>query len=390
MRSGWRGIRWLGVLAGVCVGGCGGGGGGAPTPPPVANATFRAGPQPRVFAGHRPVALLVADFDEDGVPDLAVGNHLGDTVSILAGDGDGTFTPRDLLDLPTNSGVFDLATADVNGDTHLDLVTANSFLSLVSVFLGVGDGTFTAAPGVSFPLMGAVHGVALAEVTGDLHVDLIATGAVGNRVTICAGNGAGAFGQVGDVPLALGARRVVVGRIDGDALLDLAIASFDGSALNVLLGQGNGFFVHAPGSPIAVGARPWDPKLVDLDDDGDLDVATPADQGGVVGILLGNGNGTFAAAASPAVGAMPIGSAVGDVNGDAIPDLAVASFTGASVAILLGNGSGGFVPGPTPTIAVGGAPFAMALADLDLDGVLDLVVANEDDDDVSVLLGNAD
>ena len=112
------------------------------------------------------------------------------------------------------------------------------------------------------------------------------------------------------------------------------------------------------------------------------------EQSGTVSVLLGNGDGTFQAQQTFATGYAPVSLALGDVNGDGKPDLAVANDYSGTVSVLLGNGDGTFQGQTQQTFATGGSPESVALADLTGDGKSDLVVANDADNNVSVLLGN--
>lgn len=296
-----------------------------------------------------------------------------------------------MLALPTGSGLFDLRAGRINGDSHVDLVTANSFTNTVNVFLGDGDGTFTAAPTVTVNAGTKIHGVALADFDDDGNLDLAASALTTNQVSVFLGAGDGTFAFASAFTVGTGARQVVAADFDEDGLPDLATASFDAGTVSIHLGNGDGSFVAAVGSPVGVGLRPWNLAVADFDRDGHLDLASPGDQVNAVRILLGTGDGTFTPATPSgfAVGASPYGIASGDLNGDGSPDLAVANFVDATVSIALGDGTGAFAPAPTPTMPTGLQPYAVALADLDRDGILDLLVANEDDSTVSVFLGNA-
>jgi hypothetical protein len=150
-------------------------------------------------------------------------------------------------------------------------------------------------------------------------------------------------------------------------------------------------FRPATGAPINIGGRPNDIAVADWNKDGKLDVVTCND-GDTVTVLLGDGRGGFTPAPSSPIKAAAHLIAVGDVNKDRNPDLALTHHDSFGVVVLLGAGDGRFAPAP-------GSPFAahqgtkahnhgLALSDLNRDGTLDITTSNQDDNSVSVLLGN--
>jgi hypothetical protein len=346
-------------------------------------------------AGGNPASVAVGDFNGDGILDLAVADS-GATptyqhyVTILLGNGDGTFTPA--AETPYTGGYpSSIAAADFNGDGILDLAVADYVFDTLTILLGNGDGTFT--PTVVSPATGnGPDSVAVGDFNGDGIPDLAVSNDYSNTVTILLGNGDGTFTATavspvtGNVPTS-----VAVGDFNGDGKADLAVANYEDGTVTILLGNGDGTFTATAVSP-ATGTEPFSVAVADFKGDGkaDLAVANRNDgNAGTVTILLGNGDGTFtAAAASPATGNGPKSVAVGDFNGDGIPDLAVANYNGGNagtVTILLGNGDGTFTAaGVSP--ATGNGPDFVAVGDFNGGGVSDLAIANYTDNTATVLL----
>jgi hypothetical protein len=153
----------------------------------------------------------------------------------------------------------------------------------------------------------------------------------------------------------------------------------------------NPLFTLAPGFPLNIGSRPNDIAVADLNKDGRLDIVT-CNAEDTVTILLGNGRSGF----TPAPGS-PIKIAahlivVGDVNNDRNLDLALTHHDSFGVEVLLGAADGRFAPAPgSPFIAHQGTNphnHGLALSDFNSDGNLDVTTSNQDDNSVSVLLGN--
>ena len=175
---------------------------------------------------------------------------------------------------------------------------------------------------------------------------------------------------VGDSPHA-----VAVGDFNGDGVADVATASNSGNTISILLGQGNGKLGAA--RSVTVGLYPSAIVAADFNGDGKLDLAVANYGSNTVSILHGNGAGGFTLAQTVAVGAGPMSLACGDLNRDGKPDLAVSCYTGKRISVLIQNAAGSFVahtlPAPaSPSFELEG-PRAIAIADADHDGKLDIV-----------------
>ena len=138
--------------------------------------------------GDGPHALAIADFDKDNNPDIVAVNFISDNVSVLFGKGDGTFATQKRV--PTGNAPSSVVVGDFNGDRIPDAITSNSFLNDSSILLGNGDGSFRAP--VSFP-SGRLPGAVVADVTGDQVLDLVALDGGAQSVAVLRGNGDGTF-----------------------------------------------------------------------------------------------------------------------------------------------------------------------------------------------------
>jgi hypothetical protein len=315
-----------------------------------------------------------------------------------------------------------VAAADVNRDGKLDLVVGNTCANSgcpgngsVGVLLGNGDGTFAAAavydsggaPNVFEP-----EKVAIADVNGDHNPDLLVTNAGSNTVAVLLGNGDGTFQPA----VALGSggmfpESVTVADVNGDGKLDLLVGNecgdnnCDGSVA-VLLGNGDGTFQAAKAYGTG-GLYAFSVAVADVNRDGRPDVlvtpclASGCGRGGEVSVLLGNGDGTFQTAVSySSGGGDPFGLAVADVNGDGKVDLLISNLVDNTVGVLLGNGDGTFQPAVTYSSDPGSLPsvaISVGVADVNGDGKPDLLVVNQsvggdgnNGGAVALLLGNGD
>jgi hypothetical protein len=328
------------------------------------DGTFQ--PQVRTSVGlNEPyVTYLVAgDFNGDGKLDLIASSTTGQIV-LLPGNGDGTFATPVTIQV-TAQEVWFLAAGDFNGDGKLDVAVPllGTTTGSVAILLGNGDGTFQAP--VNYPMQGN-NDIVAADVNHDGILDLIGDGSV---ISVLLGNGDGTFQP--EIDTGPGMSFLVVGDFNGDGNLDAAgVASYDasgGAQLLVTLGDGKGNFHSLFTTPL-----PYDSHLLRLGDfngDGVLDLALPGPSR--VSILLGNGDGTMSASnVLPDVNG-PQSAAVADLNGDGKPDLAIGEYQQASqVDIRLGNGDGTFAFG-TP-VTLDSSPMVVVPADFNRDGKVDL------------------
>ncbi|HEY6269238.1 MAG TPA: FG-GAP-like repeat-containing protein [Candidatus Acidoferrum sp.] len=361
------------------------------------NGTFQASRSFATTGGGWDVA--VGDFNGDGIPDIVATATLAQTVDIFLGKGNGDFQPAVAYSAGLLGGeTANIAVGDFNKDGKLDIITSIGGAvaaagSSVSVLLGKGDGTFLPASLVASNQESGQ--LVVADFNGDGNPDWIAGKANGTLMTLALGNGDGTF-RAG-VNYALGAGPfVTLGDVNKDGKLDVVAVDVGSNDVRVLLGKGDGTFLPAIITPVP-GAY-YGIAVADLNGDGNQDVVVGDSTGGAprnVIVLLGKGDGTFAAPARFTTGGSGEGLILAeDFNGDGKLDIAVVNESDNTVSILLGNGDGTFqAPKITPALATDGFLGAMAAADLNGDGKLDLVVPDwvgSASGKVAILLGNGD
>ncbi len=350
-------------------------------------------------AGVEPRALAVGDLDDDGALDLATADT-GGGVSLFRGLGGGVFA--DAVSLPAGTAPAGLGLEDLDGDHALDIVVTNELSDDLSVFLGSGDGTFTAlAPARDsfdvYTLRGLGVGVfedaaghtranatvdlETADLNGDGVSDMAAVLPTFDQVAVFLGAGDGTFAvpptyPAGNMPAAL-----AIADMDGDDVLDLLIADELGGDVSILPGLGDGTFGTLQAFPTAEFARPNDVERGDFNADGIADFVVVTRVSGETYVFLGLGGGAFAA---PAIYPVANGStvAVGDVNEDGVEDLVV------TAEVFLGVGDGTFTP--AIPVSISGSVHAVEIADVDDDGTVDLVYGAYNAGLLYVLRGNGD
>jgi cell division septation protein DedD len=234
------------------------------------------------LTGHSPLSLAAADLNADGLPDLALADdNVPGAVLIFLNQGRASFAQAagSPIDPVAPSGVWSLAVGDVNLDSHLDIVTANNTADTVSVLLGDGTGSFVLAPGSPIPIgTGAAFAVSIADFDQDGLPDIAVADnhQAATGVNVLSGDGAGGFSLVSGSPFNTAhgpAFSLTTGDFNLDSRPDIATANTLGNSASVLLNTGNGFSA-APGSPFNTGAT--QPRMVisaDFDENGLLDLA---------------------------------------------------------------------------------------------------------------------
>jgi hypothetical protein len=345
--------------------------------------TFGAAAGSPFAAGTNPHSIVMVDVNRDKNVDLVTSNVGSSNVSILLGDRTGAFVAG--TPVPVGAGPHSVGTADFNRDKRPDLAVANSDADTISILLGNGAGTFTAAAPVT-----AGDGawfIAVADLNRDKNPDLAVSNVLADSVSILIGDGAGGFAAatpvlVGDTPYG-----IAVTDLNRDKNLDLAVANQFAANVSILLGDGHGGFSAASGSPVSVGSGPSWVAATDLNRDKKVDLAVANQGSDNISILLGDGVGGFASAGAPiGAGDGPTPLVAQDVNGDKRPDLVVGNVFSDNVSILLGDGQAGFTAATGSPVAVGDAPFALAVGQLNKRKRPDIATANYNSNNVTVLL----
>ena len=338
------------------------------------------------------IGLATADFNGDGKLEIAVTDDYSQTVSVYLNDGTGNFgTPvTSTFTVPGIAGFGKLVAGDVNEDGKQDLIVGPvGGLQYDVVLLGNGDGTFTEKGQITTSY--GFESALLVDINRDGHLDLISGG--NGLLYVHLGDGHGDFAQqplttYQGAYLYLG---LTVGDFNGDNVLDFVAADYLDNLLLYYPGNGDGTF--QPFSTVNVEDFPSPLSLASADftGDGKLDLLVGYDD--IAVIVVGNGDGTFQTSA-PDVLPLPITTnfsqnispivAAADMNGDGKID-AVAEDDGSdTVSVLLNDGTGNFPQTISAALDDGNA--ALKLADLNGDGLPDIVLINYKTQKISLFL----
>jgi VCBS repeat protein/HYR domain-containing protein len=349
--------------------------------PAAAQAASFSAPTSFPTGGIRPGSVAVADFNGDGIKDLAVANGNSKNVGLLLGNGTGGFgTPTKLT---TGDAPISVAADDLDGNGSADIAVANRLTGDVSVFLNNGTGGFSA--GARYLAGNQPFGIAIGDVDGDHVNDLVVANRVSDSISVLINDGDGVFGHPTDYPAGDGPFALAVGDLDHDGDRDVVVAAFEGDQVMVLRNAGGGVF----GAPdiYTAGNGPQGIALGDLREDTHTDIAAANFFSDSASVLFGNGSGLFSAQLPLGGGDGPKSIALGDVDGDGHLDLAIAASETDTVSILPGDGQGGF--GAFQPFAAGDNPSSIVVAELNGGGLPEVVVADAFGEVVSVLLNQS-
>ncbi|WP_224240316.1 beta strand repeat-containing protein [Hyalangium gracile] len=338
-----------------------------------------------------PRGMVVGDFDADGQQDVMVSNFSDATLILLKGLGNGRFSIGPVT--ATGTAAVGLVGGDVDGDGKPDLVGPITADNRVFVLRSKGSGVPGAALHPVQTGTGAVsaRGVTVVDMNKDGKLDVLTANRSSNKVSLLLGDGTGSFLLSPSSPtVGTSPSFIAAGDVDRDGNMDAVVTNNNTStpSLSVLLGDGNGGLTKVA-TDLSNSAVPRSVSLADFNGDGALDLLT---SGSAVYLRLNNGSGGFLASTAFTVGGTSQYAVVADFNQDGRPDVASANASsGSTVGVLLGNGAGGLVT-PAKVQGLGGNGVALAAADFDRDGKVDLAVTTSAATgyEVKVLKGRGD
>lgn len=328
-----------------------------------------------------PTKLIGSDVDASGTTDLVFINGSTNTLTVLLNQGGATFDAGTSYDV--GAGPVDVRAIDIDRDGKLDLVTVNQTGQSLTILENLGEGRF--GTGLTLGTIGAPIAVLDVDVDSDSRVDLLVAHREERLIEVFRGMEDGSFEGGVLVPMAGGPKSLAAVDISGDGRLDVVTANGDSNSISLLISDGASGF----GSPItlSVGENPSSVIAVDVDNDGRDDIVTANTHSpfnfGSVSVLPNDGTGVLLPGPALPVGGDPSSVTVADLNGDGINDIITANSMSDDVSVLHG-GLVGYAP--QVVHAVGENPVHVITADLNNDGIPDIVTANRDGNTLSLLL----
>jgi hypothetical protein len=400
-------------------------------------------PRVNYIVDKKPSGLLLDDFNSDGWPDIATSNRVGNDVSILLNKGDGRFKnsvnyslierasagrnmrtgdidgdgDKDIVSLcsvnntlqilrSNGDGTFkpfeeytaghspeDLVLEDFDEDGDLDVATANLFDGSISLVENNGDGVYTTSE--FYRVGGWPRGIGHGDVDNDGDLDLITANYLGGSLTIRYNNGKGYFPIRYDRHIAVEPFAVIIEDFDKDGYLDLASADEGLFELVLIFNDGDGNYIKREKLSYELGGYPYAILYHDFNNDGRKDLITSNNLQQSISILwnIGNESGdSFAPFENYSFAHQhPFGLAYGDMDGDGDDDLLCTNLgfesdPESNISIIWNDGNSSFTSHTNYKVGIN--PINLDAVDIDLDGDLDVVVANKDTNSTSVLINN--
>lgn len=319
---------------------------------------------------------VATDMNNDGWLDLSIVNEVTADVRVFLNraDGSGLYHPFIQPPAPVNTQASPSEPSDFNMDGNPDLAVVNIATSSVSILLGNGDGTF--APQQQVTVASQPRGIAVLDADADGDMDIVNTNSSGSgSLSLLKNDGNGVFGAPtffeggGTNEWALGAADM-----NEDGRLDLVVSARIGTTPSVIIHASNGDGTFTQIGSQNAGGTPWMLNTGDVNGDGHEDVAVVNSGSNNGAILLGNGDGTLAAPVTYATDSFPLATDLGDIDGDGDLDWATSSFSG-DWFLFLNDGQGNF--SFYQEFPAAEAASCALMLDFDNDNFLDLALIDE-------------
>ncbi|MFQ5453031.1 MAG: FG-GAP repeat domain-containing protein, partial [Candidatus Zixiibacteriota bacterium] len=331
-----------------------------------------------------PYAICSFDFDGDNDNDLAVALYGIDYVSVMLNDGNGAFPNN--ISMSVGDGPLALYAANLNNDNKIDLAVVNSNSNNVSILLNNGDGTFQSA--VNYNVGTAPSSVFSCDLDNDYDNDLTVvnySSYAGGfyHISVLLNNGDGTFQNEATYPVGSWPIAVFGSDFDNDGYNDIAVTSFGQDLVSVLINNGDGTFISLDNYTSSYGPNSVFSCYLNNDNFNDLAVSNSSSD--KVSVFFNNGDGTFEPEVTFSVGSLgyyPTSIFCADFDGDDDNDIVTANKNSNNISILLNNGDETFQPAINYFAGTGSR--SVCSADFDGDNDKDIAVANFDADTVSI------
>ena len=261
--------------------------------------------------------------------DIAFVTIIVNAVTILLGNGDGTFTIRAMYPInPTSATWYAMNVGDFNEDNQLDIIVVDSNRNILGIVIGYCCDPFHSQTTFSTGSNSHPNSIAVGDLNNDNQLDIIVSNEGINNIGFLQGYGDGTFANQTILSTYSGSQpfSIAIADVNNDHYLDIIVANHGNESVSVIFGYGNGSFKSEIKYSISYGSQPYAIVLDDFNNDTYIDIAVSNDGTNNIGILFGLGNESFAKVMTFPTGynSLPRSLTVGDFNGDRLPDIAVA------------------------------------------------------------------
>ncbi|CAF4398521.1 unnamed protein product, partial [Rotaria magnacalcarata] len=346
-------------------------------------------PQHPIDYKYGPRSVAVGDFNNDSWPDMAIANHVVNSIAIYIGQNGTSFSTPIQYSTGNGSTPYMVTVGDFNNDNILDIAEANFGTNSIGIFLGIGNGSFEKRVELS---MGSSRPIAisLSDMNNDTILDIITANYGTQSISILFGYGNGNFSSPTSYSTGYDSfpSAVATGDFNNDNCLDLSISNYGTDSAQILFGNKNGTFTNGLTLLTSVGSRPNSIAVGHFNQDVYQDIAVANSGSNEIGIFLNNGNGTFAKQVTYSTNSSsPYSIGVGDFNQDNLLDIIVSNNGTKNIAFFLGYGNGTFaLPRMYSTGAFSSISFA--ICDVNKDRRLDIMAVSNDTGAIDILLGS--
>ena len=343
-----------------------------------------------------PNSVTIGDYDLDGRVDIATVNYGSNTLSVFRNIGvheNISFSSRIDLGLGGGSPIF-VSTNDIDGDGKLDIVVVVNNFNVVSVYRNTSiSGTISFAPKIDFNTSNSPRGISISDLNGDGKLDLVVANSATNTVSILKNTsviGTLSFATKVDYTTGNSPQSVSTNDLNGDGKLDIAITNSLSNTISILRNTGsNGTISFATKVDYATGTTPMSISIDDFNGDGKSDISVANKGSNNISILRNITNNnilSFAAKVDFLTGLAPINISTGDLNGDGNIDITIANNNSNTVSVLKNTSVGGVISFSSKVdFTAGTTPSAVSIGDIDMDGKIDVIVGNVGSKTVSLL-----
>ncbi|CAF1511910.1 unnamed protein product [Adineta steineri] len=283
--------------------------------------------------------ISVVDVNDDDKPDIITAGNGKNNVQVLLNKGSGQFHLITLR--PKESKIYPsgVAVADVNNDKKPDIIVTNQNMSTIGIFLNLGHGEFSSQQPYQIPDGFGVMCPQVVDVNGDTHPDIIVANSGGASVGIFFNSGNGTFISWTTFSTGIDSQpnSVFVADVNGDNKPDLIVGNLKTSNVGVLLNAGNGKFLNQTIYSTGNDSEPRSVLVADINCDNLPDIIVANSNKENIGIFLNFGNGIFQPQRTYATGisTKPWSVTVGDVNADSKPDIIFSDAANHQIVILI-------------------------------------------------------